>query len=73
MSENLDPEELQHLQFIKNKFQIVDRIGEGTFSRVYKAIEIKTNKQVAIKAITKTSSPNRIVDELTFLITLNFI
>ena len=66
MSENLDPEELQHLQFIKNKFQIVDRIGEGTFSRVYKAIEIKTNKQVAIKAITKTSSPNRIVDELTF-------
>lgn len=64
-------------------FQIVDKIGQGTFSSVYKALDLhhrkydnskwcncKTNKQcgyVALKRIYATSSPNRIFTELALL------
>ncbi|KAK6090688.1 hypothetical protein P3W45_000411 [Vairimorpha bombi] len=67
MTENLDHEELEHLKFLNNRYNIISKTGEGTFSRVYKALDIRTNKYVALKAITKTSAPNRVVDELTFL------
>ncbi|WUR04209.1 CDC7-like protein kinase [Vairimorpha necatrix] len=70
MSENLDIDEVEHLKFLKNRFVIINRIGEGTFSRVYKAMDIKNNRYYALKAITKTSSPNRIIDELAFLVKL---
>jgi casein kinase 1 len=32
-----------------NKYTYLDKIGEGTFSNIYKAINIKTNQLVAIK------------------------
>lgn len=67
----IDEEELEHINFLKNKYVILDKIGEGTFSRVYKAQDIRNNKIYALKVITKTSSPNRVVDELNFLIELD--
>lgn len=67
----LDLEELEHINFLKNKYIILDKIGEGTFSRVYKAQDIRNSKIYALKVITKTSSPNRVVDELNFLVELD--
>ena len=60
----------EDLEFISNEYQLLERAGEGTFSTVYKAREIGkygTGRFVAIKAITRTSSPRRIVEELNFL------
>ena len=34
---------------MNNKYKQLDKIGEGTFSNIYKAINIKTNQPVAIK------------------------
>ncbi|KAF9763158.1 putative cell division control protein 7 like protein 1 [Nosema granulosis] len=67
MSEEIPIEELSHLNFILERFNIIEKIGEGTFSYVYKALDLKNNRLVALKAITKTSAPNRILEELKFL------
>ncbi|GAA6000743.1 hypothetical protein JCM10207_004635 [Rhodosporidiobolus poonsookiae] len=65
-----------------NKYRLVDRLGEGTFSSVYKAIDLqhhsfdnskwqpadkKGKVYVAIKRIYVTSSPIRIHNELEIL------
>jgi serine/threonine protein kinase len=34
---------------MNNKYNILDKIGEGTFSNIYKALNNKTNQYVAIK------------------------
>ncbi|CCD22801.1 serine/threonine protein kinase CDC7 NDAI_0A06470 [Naumovozyma dairenensis CBS 421] len=66
---------------LQNSYDIIDKIGEGTFSSVYKAKDIKGNitsrfwphfwnkssKFVAIKKIYVTSSPQRIYNELNLL------
>lgn len=70
MSEEIPVEELSHLTFLLDRYSIIEKIGEGTFSYVYKAVNLKNNKIVALKVITKTSSPNRVVEELKFLQTL---
>jgi cell division control protein 7 len=64
-------------------FKIIDKIGQGTFSSVYKAVDLKHRKYdnskwcnctqntqcgyVALKRIYATSSPNRIFTELALL------
>lgn len=60
----LDAEIPKYLDFIQDEFELEEIIGEGSFSTVYKARCKRTNIRVAIKAITKTSAPNRVVDEL---------
>ena len=55
------------LEFCSDKYEILDIAGEGTFSSVYKARCLRTNRAVAIKAITKSSSPDRVLEELNIL------
>ncbi|GAA6030176.1 hypothetical protein JCM8097_009299 [Rhodosporidiobolus ruineniae] len=67
---------------LAQKYRLVDRLGEGTFSSVYKAIDIhnhhfdnsswqpsgkKGKVYVAVKRIYVTSSPDRIRNELEIL------
>lgn len=65
--EELTESELRHISFMKSRYVPVDRLGEGSFSVVYKALDVDSRKYVALKAITKTSSPTRILEELSFL------
>lgn len=67
MSENSIQAPSECLEFCKDKYEIFDVVGEGTFSSVYKAKCLKTNRLVAIKAITRTSAPDRILEELSIL------
>jgi len=62
------------LQFpeLKNRYKIIEKIGEGTFSVVYKAQNLeKPNDFVAIKRIYPSCSPSRTLRELQFLVTVN--
>lgn len=58
------------LRFCEYRFIIGRSIGEGSFSSVYQAAYRSTGQPVAIKAITMTSSPRRILQELDILKTL---
>lgn len=60
-----------NLTFFAHKYEILQEIGEGTFSKVYKARCRNSGALVAIKAITRTSAPSRIHDELVVLKALN--
>ncbi|TBT97374.1 Cdc7-like cell cycle protein kinase, partial [Hamiltosporidium magnivora] len=71
-------EEIKQNEFLKNRYQILEHSGEGTFSTVYKAIDLKNSNieanevvYVALKNITKTSSPHRVSEEIKFLLSLN--
>lgn len=69
------------VQGLKDDYELIDKIGEGTFSSVYKAKDIKgkvcdtysshfwsqDSKYVALKKIYVTSSPQRIYNELNLL------
>lgn len=59
--------EKHSLEWIEDKYSIQRKAGEGAFSVVYKAIDKSTNAEVAIKAITRTTAPTRILDELEML------
>jgi len=54
----------KHLEFMKSNYRVIEQIGEGTFSTVYAAQCKKTGMYLAIKCITKTSAPSRVLDEL---------
>ena len=34
---------------INKKYKIIDKIGEGTFGKIFKSININNNKELAIK------------------------
>ena len=72
VDKNVDEEEFikNGLKFAEEKYLIQEKIGEGTFSVVYKAVCRESGMNVAIKAITRTSAPLRILDELKILKTL---
>ncbi len=53
-----------YLKFCTKTYKILEIVGEGTFSTVYKAIRMDDGYLVALKCITKTSAPSRILDEL---------
>ncbi|KAL7346851.1 protein kinase CKII [Encephalitozoon intestinalis] len=68
MEEEKIPEsDLKHLSFIIPKYTPIEKIGEGSFSVVYKALDAEAGRHVALKVITRTSSPARVLEELTFL------
>ncbi|KAG0418294.1 putative cell division control protein 7 like protein 1 [Dictyocoela roeselum] len=70
MEDGISNEEHQELQWLKQNYQIIEKIGEGTFSKVYKARDHSHSGEqnyVAIKNITRTSSPQRVLDELQYL------
>lgn len=75
-------EQLYHdVPSIQSSYKLIDKIGEGTFSSVYKAEDIngkvtskyashfwsQKSKYVALKKIYVTSSPQRIYNELNLL------
>ncbi|KAJ6234784.1 cell division cycle 7-related protein kinase [Anaeramoeba flamelloides] len=49
---------------LKKQFDQIERIGQGTFSRVFRAREISTGRIVALKRIFPTSSPTKILREM---------
>ncbi|ORD94537.1 cell cycle protein kinase CDC7 subfam [Enterospora canceri] len=51
----------------RDRYILQEKIGEGTFSTVYRALDVNTNARVAIKAITRTTAPGRILEELQIL------
>ncbi|XP_030853849.1 cell division cycle 7-related protein kinase-like [Strongylocentrotus purpuratus] len=56
---------------IDELFTVLDKIGEGTFSSVYRATLKKTpdcNQEFALKHIIPTSHPSRILSELSCLV-----
>lgn len=55
------------LQFCTQKYEILASVGEGTFSTVFQAKCRMTGSLVAIKAVTKTTSPFRAYEELQVL------
>ncbi|EJW03114.1 CDC7 protein kinase [Edhazardia aedis USNM 41457] len=64
-------EDIAQFAPFNDKFVLIERIGEGTFSTVFKAKDIrlghKNARTVAIKMVTRTTSPMRICEELNFL------
>ncbi|KAM0679669.1 Cell division control protein 7 [Glugoides intestinalis] len=69
LEEQVAGSEILHL--CEHKYIIDGVIGEGAFSSVYRARCRVTGKNVAIKAITRTCSPGRILEELNMLKALN--
>ncbi len=63
----MDLEIPNELNFLCESYKIISIIGTGTFSTCYKAVDIKSGVEVALKVITRTTSPNRILDELKIL------
>lgn len=55
------------LLFMADRYTVLNSVGDGTFSKVYKAISLRNNTIVALKVVTKTTAPNRIVEELKIL------
>lgn len=72
MSIKITPEESRQFIHIKHEYIAIELIGEGTFSTVYKAIDIahseyENTAYVALKNITRTTAPNRVCEELRIL------
>lgn len=71
--EEFSKEEGIYFEWFSDKYKVIARAGEGTFSTVYKAVDLNRTESdnsycnTAIKNITMTSAPNRVVDELKFL------
>ena len=53
----MDPTEKQISLIVERKYRVISKIGEGTFGKIFKGINIHTNTYVAIK-IEKTTDSN---------------
>jgi len=51
----------------RGKYHVLEKVGEGTFSSVYKAISLATQETVVLKRIYPTCSPDRILNEMKYL------
>lgn len=72
MLESISNDEARQFIHIADKYVPTHVIGEGTFSTVYKSIDIENStngneKYVALKNITRTTAPNRVCEELKIL------
>jgi len=56
---------------IGNKYKLIEKIGEGSFSKVYKGVNIRTNELVAIKVESKDSYKKLLKNEAKILQYLN--
>ncbi|KAI5189903.1 cell division control protein 7 [Nematocida minor] len=51
-------------------FKVIEKIGEGSFSTVFLAEDRDACRKLAIKKVTRTTSPTRIANELKFLMSV---
>ena len=51
---------MQYDEIIQKKYKILEQIGKGTFSHVYKGISLKTGEFIAIKVETYLSEDAKI-------------
>jgi serine/threonine protein kinase len=58
---------IQNIPVLNEIFQIQEKVGEGTFSKVYRARHLKTDEEYALKCIIPTIKPSRIIPELRYL------
>jgi len=58
----MDPTEKQISLIVERKYRVISKIGEGTFGKIFKGINIHTNTYVAIK-IEKTTDSNLLMYE----------
>ena len=67
--EDLDTKTKNSLKTIETYYQILDKVGKGTFGTVYKAFELSSGRIVAIKKITlnKIKNENLILKEIELL------
>lgn len=54
-------------ELVGTSFRVLERIGEGTFACVYRAIDETSGREVALKRIYPTSGPWRIFNEIGYL------
>jgi len=52
---------------VKRNFEILHKIGSGTFSTVVKARSVSTGEEFAFKHLTTISNPSRFLSEITYL------
>lgn len=62
---------IENFDGVSQHFELLDKVGEGTFSMVFRAVDKQTNDIVAVKRIHATSSPARIRNELEILSVLH--
>lgn len=60
-------EEVFDFEEARSKYRAIEKIGEGTFSSVYKAVSLTTHETVVLKRISPTCSPDRILNEIKYL------
>ena len=58
---------IQNIPVLTEIFKIQDKVGEGTFSKVYRACHLTTGEFYALKCIIPTIKPSRIIPELRYL------
>jgi serine/threonine protein kinase len=54
-------------QVLNKKYKLLEKIGQGTFGTVYKAVQLKTNETVAIKTESAKSTYKLLKNETTIL------
>jgi serine/threonine protein kinase len=56
-----------------SEYEVMEKIGEGTFSVVWRARCRATNEEVALKIVTPTSGPSRTANEMDLLLNHGFV
>ncbi len=53
-------------QIIDNRYQILNEIGQGSMSTVYKALDTETNQSVAVKMLAESTKERKLESILRF-------
>jgi len=65
------PEIAINIPEIEGKYRVLEQIGQGAFSVVYRAVTCDGDESIALKRIISTTSPARMLSEAKYLQTLD--